>query len=299
MKTRIWVIAGVLAIVSSTAWGQITGTSAGFGSNGQFSTTASFSAPRYSMPVVAGAPYSAEQVAERTQTLNDGTRITDEPRSQFRMYRDSAGRTRTERPFIMGHWAEPNVPIIIEINDPVAGCQYILDTVNQVAHRSVYQTPPQASAAPSIGGMAGGIVSAGETTLPAPSARVLSGPGPSVAANTRGPLSAAGVRPEFSTESLGTRVIEGVLAEGKRSTTTYAAGSVGNDRPFATTSEVWTSPELKIMILSRHSDPRSGENVTRLINLSRTEPDPGLFKVPVGYQIIEETGPFTVKITRP
>jgi len=34
-------------------------------------------------------------------------------------------------------------------------------------------------------------------------------------------------------------------------------------------------------------------------NFSTSEPDPGLFQVPPGYQIVEETGPFTIVIKRP
>jgi len=300
MKTRILVMSGILVIVSAAAFGQVSSMTSSSSPNGQFSMTVGFNAPRHSMPVVAGAPYSGEQISERAQTLVDGTHITEEPRSQFHVYRDSAGRTRMERSYVMRQQAQPDAPIIIEINDPVEGCQYILDTVNQVAHRSTFQTPPQGSSTLAAGGAFGGGVSAGEMVFSAPASGVpLPGPGPTVAAGVRGPLSAAGVRPEFSTESLGTKVIEGVLSEGKRTSAVYAAGTVGNDRPFTTTMEIWTSPDLKVMILARNYDPRSGESVTRLTNLSRAEPDPGLFRVPAGYRIVDETGPFTIKISRP
>ena len=109
----------------------------------------------------------------------------------------------------------------------------------------------------------------------------------------------AGVRPEFSSEALGTQVIDGILVEGTRRIATYPAGSMGNDRPIVTTSETWNSPELKAMVLSKSYDPRSGESITRLTNISRAEPDPGLFRVPPGYQVIQETGPYTIKISRP
>jgi len=39
--------------------------------------------------------------------------------------------------------------------------------------------------------------------------------------------------------------------------------------------------------MTRHSDPRSGEEMTRLININRAEPDATLFQVPAGYQIVE------------
>jgi len=107
------------------------------------------------------------------------------------------------------------------------------------------------------------------------------------------------MRPDVSSESLGTQVIEGILVEGRLSKVTHPVGTMGNDRPIVTTSEDWMSPELRVMVLSKSSDPRSGEHTTRLININRAEPDPGLFQVPADYQIVDETGPFTIKIDCP
>jgi hypothetical protein len=80
--------------------------------------------------------------------------------------------------------------------------------------------------------------------------------------------------------------MEGVLVQGQRTTTVYPEGFFGNDRPITTVNETWTSPDLKIMVLSKTSDPRSGESTTRLTNISRAEPDPSLFQVPPDYQIV-------------
>ena len=48
---------------------------------------------------VTGAPYSADEVVERVQTLADGTHLSTT--STTKKYRDSLGRTRTERPMAM------------------------------------------------------------------------------------------------------------------------------------------------------------------------------------------------------
>ena len=94
------------------------------------------------------------------------------------------------------------------------------------------------------------------------------------------------LRHETSTERLGTDTIEGLAVEGKRVTTTYPAGSQGNDRPFVVTHEVWRmSVEPKLVILSKTSDPRSGEKTERLTNIQIGEPSPTLFQVPSDYQI--------------
>ncbi len=37
--------------------------------------------------------------------------------------------------------------------------------------------------------------------------------------------------------------------------------------------------------MTRHSDPRTGEEMVRLINVSRNNPDSSLFQVPAGYEI--------------
>src|SRR5262249_1300955 len=89
------------------------------------------------------------------------------------------------------------------------------------------------------------------------------------------------------TEQLGKQMIEGVEAEGTRSTVTIAAGEIGNDRPIEIVSERWYSPELQLVVMTRHSDPRLGETTYRLTNISRTEQAKSLFEVPVDYTVKE------------
>jgi hypothetical protein len=72
-------------------------------------------------------------------------------------------------------------------------------------------------------------------------------------------------------------------------TTTIAAGAVGNDLPIVVTSEEWTSPDLQVLVLTERKDPRNGDSSYRLLNISRSEPDPSLFQVPSDYTI-KETG---------
>ena len=68
------------------------------------------------------------------------------------------------------------------------------------------------------------------------------------------------------------RDIEGVRAEGTRTTMTIPAGQIGNELPINIVSERWFSPDLKVLVMSRQSDPRFGETTYRLTNLSRAEP---------------------------
>lgn len=106
-------------------------------------------------------------------------------------------------------------------------------------------------------------------------------------------------RPEVSTESLGSQVIEGVNVEGRKITRTLPAGMMGNDRPLVSVTESWFSPELRITVLTKHSDPRIGESVMQLRNIDRAEPDSSLFRAPPDYQVVDENGECEIKIVRP
>ena len=88
-------------------------------------------------------------------------------------------------------------------------------------------------------------------------------------------------------ESLGTRQIEGVKATGRKTTTIIPTGQIGNDRPIEITDERWESPELRMLVYSRNSDPRTGVVEYRLTNINRAEPPADLFMVPSDYTISE------------
>ncbi len=94
-------------------------------------------------------------------------------------------------------------------------------------------------------------------------------------------------RHEWVRESLGKQIIEGVEAEGTRSTMTIPANAIGNERPIQIVSEKWYSPELQTVVMSKHSDPRSGETVYRLANINRNEPARSLFEIPSDYKVKE------------
>ena len=88
-------------------------------------------------------------------------------------------------------------------------------------------------------------------------------------------------------EHLGKQIVEGVETEGTRSTITIPAGQIGNDLPLNIVSERWFSPELKVLVLSRQTDPRFGETTYRLTNIVRAEPSPDLFEPPPDFRVVE------------
>src|SRR5206468_11547216 len=92
-------------------------------------------------------------------------------------------------------------------------------------------------------------------------------------------------------ESLGTRQIEGIAANGTKRTEVIPTGRIGNDRPIEITDERWESPELKVLLLSRHHDPRTGDVEYRLTNIVRAEPPRELFAPPSDYTITDAPPP--------
>lgn len=93
---------------------------------------------------------------------------------------------------------------------------------------------------------------------------------------------------QAKTESLGSQTIEGVAAEGTRFTLTIPAGKIGNDQPLEIVSERWYSPDLQVVILSKHTDPRMGVHTYRLTSINRAEPAKSLFDVPADYNVTEK-----------
>jgi hypothetical protein len=246
---------------------------------GQLSAISTASVAGNAFQPLTGRPYSAEQVTEHAQILADGTHITGVSQ-RTKLYRDSAGRTRTEHIVVPPAGAViAQHTAFIEIVDPVAGYLYMLDENNRVARRSAW--PPTIQRAINTTS----TNTASFSSKPAPT---VVPPNGAVSATRTGPTRP---HPQNSHESLGTQTIEGVLAEGKRMTTIYPEGFFGNDRPITTVTETWMSPDLKLMVLSNTSDPRSGETTIKTINISQAEPDAALFQVPADYSIVDEQQP--------
>lgn len=230
-------------------------------------------------PAVKNAPYSAVEVTENTQMLADGNRIHRE--NQVPVYRDGEGRVRRE-----------NSPDQVMIWDPVANASYLLNPRTQTARKmplgmNFWSSGPQ-------------MAEFGRTV------KFQTGPGNVVTAAgdkmfTRsldvGAMKLQDLAGEGKampkTESLGKQMIEGVNSDGTRTTSTLEAGAIGNDRPIVITSESWYSPELQTLVKSVHSDPRTGDEVFRLTNISRAEPPSTLFQVPAEYQMVEPKLPIS------
>lgn len=92
-------------------------------------------------------------------------------------------------------------------------------------------------------------------------------------------------QPNVTSQSLGTRTFDGVMAYGSRSTMVIPAGAIGNEKAINVVSDRWYSPKLQTSVMTRRDDPRFGVITYRLMNVKRGEPSEALFEVPPGYTI--------------
>jgi hypothetical protein len=242
--------------------------------------------------LVKGAPYSAQAVTEMTQILSDGNRIVNSRSAA--VYRDGEGRTRREQTLkAIGNFSIAGEPIqSISINDPVAGVAYVLEPHSQTARKIQGLHIEAASGAgykvTSSGGQ-GDNFTFNTTT---------SGMVQLKRSTAEAKTSEEKEKKDYRKEDLGTQTVEGVNAVGTRTTITIPAGQIGNERAIEIVDERWFSPDLQTMVMTRHSDPRSGETVYRLMNINRAEPDHSLFEVPADYTVLEQS-PMRVLVPTP
>jgi hypothetical protein len=230
--------------------------------------------------VVTGIPFSAETVTEHVQSLADGNRLVR--RSSANVYRDGRGRTRRD------HMEEQrggsgssnsgatSSPVVSVINDPVAYTNIVLDHRASSAQRiklppALFKRAQADTGSANIGEPRFGVL------VPRSARRRIGTPDDPLVNNP----------PERRTEKLEARNIEGVLAEGTRTTLVIPAGEFDNEKPLEITQERWYSQELHTVVLMRHNDPRFGETTFRLTNTNRGEPNTELFKIPPGYTLKE------------
>jgi len=275
---------------------------------------------------IKNAPFSAEAISESVQVLADGNRIVRN--STAKMYRNSEGRFRTEMSggsggvfgttFSLGHGTT--------ILDPVIGHRVMLDTLNGTARIATLGGGQNVTIVRGTGGELSETqrveierkLATARTLTDAQRAEYaakakeyeqkaveLRAVAPAIAVTGSGQgfttfngdgggfafTTGSTAKYDTRTEELGTRDYEGVSAEGTRRVTTIPEGAIGNERPIEIVYERWYSKELGLVVYSKHSDPRFGEQTYRVTNIVRSEPDPSLFTVPHGYKVLSEPAP--------
>jgi len=237
----------------------------------------------FSGPVVTNAPFAADAVTTVTQVLGDGTRIEQSTNARF--YRDNAGRVRREQTILglaaLNPTGESRTAITID-PDPGDAFAFTLDPSTRTARQVSRSSGPVVWL---NGTAADNGTRAYVATLNLQLTDVLT------ASDSQRRVRAGatdGARPVSQPEeSLGTRLIEGVNAVGRRTKSVIPAGQIGNDRAIEITDERWESPDLKLLIRSHHHDPRTGDVEYRLTNVVRQEQPLDLFMIPPDYTLQE------------
>ena len=260
--------------------------------------------------VVKGSPFSADAVSESVQVLADGNRISRS--STSKLYRNGEGQFRRELAAgtsgtFFGTTVYSDLAPSTFILDPVGGYRYFLNE-NSKTIRATSISPSASGGGNNRAAVSGRILQVEKGQIEAAAAQAAGGGSAAMIATapmegaraviaTRAPMAEGGVSffsgvspasGNTKTEELGTRNIEGVDTEGKRTVTTIEAGAIGNERPIEIVYERWYSKELQLVVQSRHYDPRFGEQSYRLTNINRSEPDPSLFSLPTEYKMLRE-----------
>ena len=208
----------------------------------------------FSVPPVAGAPFTATVEFETTQVLSDRTVVTH--RSTSFVARDSKGRTRTE---LRAMSEGPNGPqpetIEAIVFDPETRVRTTLSAKRLTATQAIVKLPVMlaGNAPPTAGGGKVGRVLAQKND---------------------------------SVEEIGMDYMDGTDVKHFRERRIVSFGDAGNESSVATVYEYWYAPGLKVNLMSKRTDPRTGMQMARLKEIKRVEPNASLFEIPAGYKVI-------------
>ena len=100
-------------------------------------------------------------------------------------------------------------------------------------------------------------------------------------------------------ENLGEQSIDGIKTEGTRESIIYNPGVFGNDEKLTTNREYWFSSKLGFNLLSKRSDPRFGTQTFTATNIILAEPDPHLFVIPEGFNVVDHRASAAVAPDKP
>jgi hypothetical protein len=208
--------------------------------------------------VVAGAPYAATETVTSQQTLAGGNQISRTHTST--VARDSQGRISTIETVTPPASSGKAAYTVQTIFDPIAGYRYVLNSSTMIA---LQEPLPKMRTTP--------------TGTPATRAGRSGGPRPDA-------------RPNEKSASMGTQMVNAVLATGNQVTETIPAGAIGNAQEIQAVRISWISNTLQVPVQIKTSDPRFGTTDMELTNIVQGEPNGSLFVVPSGYTIKQGGG---------
>ena len=202
---------------------------------------------------VPGAPFSGLVEIVSKETLPDGS--VNIRRTVNHIARSSTGVIYNERRRLAPPSLQGEPPLLSShIYDPQTRLSTFLNPETHIARQMVLAAPPQAPA----------------NTTPATAI---------APANEQ----------DLRTQDLGTEAVAGLLLHGTRKSRTVPATLSGTGREIVITDDYWYSDDLKIYLVLKHNDPRTGEQIVGITKVDRQEPDAAIFQVPSGYKIVDET----------
>jgi len=208
--------------------------------------------PGIFVPPVPGAPFSGTVEILSRQTLPNGSIYTRWCR--YLIARNSAGVIHNERRKLekAGFQGEPPIQHV-HIYNPQTHLNTILNPKTLIAR----QTTLAELKAPANSTL--------ETAV--------------IPHNTANPTS----------RDLGTETTAGLVLHGTRKQWTVPAAVSGTSHDVTVTDDYWYSDDLKVYLVLKHNDPRTGEQMVGIVTLDRQEPDSSLFQIPSAYKIVDET----------
>jgi hypothetical protein len=213
-----------------------------------------------------GAPYSAMRTTTHLQTLANGTTITHT--NQLKEARDSSGRTYVA-----------TVPNPAEGERGMHSFTHVFDPVSRESISWSADSKQATVVHLADAGQFQGARGAGTGDAAA---------GPAAGQGRFRGMN-AGRNSGVTTESLGSKTINGLVAEGTRTTRVIPAGKMGNSEPLTIVHETWFSQDLKIELMRTDTDPRFGTTTVQVTNVDRSEPNAALFQAPAGFAVKERT----------
>jgi hypothetical protein len=105
------------------------------------------------------------------------------------------------------------------------------------------------------------------------------------------PVSENGISPapkDAAVEDLGQSTLAGISVHGMRYTIAIAGTASGTGKPLQVKDEYWYSDALRLNMMVVHDDPRTGQQIVTVTQVSQREPDFKLFQVPEGYRVVDE-----------
>jgi hypothetical protein len=218
-----------------------------------FVPTVSAQRPDIFVTPIPNNPFTATVNVHRLNIRADGSKVTF--KNSREIGRDSRGRIFNEnRSAVEGGSSESPAHVGMHIYDPETRVSTIINDQQHTFFRNTVNRPPE-MVPPSFLSASSGL-----NTLP---------------------------QNQFTKEEdLGNKTIDGLAVHGLRQTQNIPASA--SSKAAVITDEYWYSEDLRINLVVKHHDTRTGGVTLTVTGVNRAEPNPARFEVPEGYKAAGE-----------